>query len=433
MFEGRMREMLETEKRLTSRLDRLPDTYRFSTGTFADEKPDLYRMLFGGSEYVKDGLLPLTEWLGKSPWSERMLGIVDDIWKHADVETQYGLIPTTNIEVHGEMLQSLSRVYWMTGDEKYLDWAIRLGDYYLLGNRHPTRSLESLRLRDHGCEVVSGLCELYAAVHFARPEKKAAYREPVHAMLDRILEIGRDEHGMLYNTIYPQTGKHAPGICDTWGYNYNGFYTVYLLDGEESYREAVRRPLLNLEEHLTDYNWGSADEYADSIEGAINLINREPVASAAAWIDTEIRDMWSKQRPNGIIEGWHGDGNSARTNIMYALWKTQGTHVRPWRKDVRVGAARAGKALCLSLYADEDWSGRLLFDTPRHKTQMQLPLDYPRINQFPEWFTVEANDTFDVQYAPNAETRRVTGASFIDGLPVQLEAGRELRLIVRKR
>ena len=50
---------------------------------------------------------------------------------------------------------------------------------------------------------------------------------------------------------------------------------------------------------------------------------------------SEIQVMWSMQdsshRPNtsqwrsyGVIEGWHGDGNFARTTIMYCLWKTQG-------------------------------------------------------------------------------------------------------------
>ncbi|MHB1308363.1 MAG: hypothetical protein ACYC23_14890, partial [Limisphaerales bacterium] len=62
-FEGRMREMLRAESRLTARLDRLPDTYRFSTRAFASPQVDLEAILFGGSEYVKDGLLPLTEWL----------------------------------------------------------------------------------------------------------------------------------------------------------------------------------------------------------------------------------------------------------------------------------------------------------------------------------------------------------------------------------
>jgi hypothetical protein len=40
---------------------------------------------------------------------------------------------------------------------------------------------------------------------------------------------------------------------------------------------------------------------------------------------------------------------------------------------------------------------------------MHLPLDYPRINQFPEWFTLPAG-------------------IHSDGLPVTLEAGRELRM-----
>ena len=45
------------------------------------------RLIFDNAEYVKDGLMPLTEWLGPSPWSERMSGIMDDIWNHAPVET----------------------------------------------------------------------------------------------------------------------------------------------------------------------------------------------------------------------------------------------------------------------------------------------------------------------------------------------------------
>jgi len=430
LFDGRMLEMLRTETRLTSRLDRLPDTWSFSKQAFASEKPNLGSIIFGSSEYVKDGLVPLTEWLGPSPWSERLLGIVDDIWKHAPVDTPGGKIPSTNVEVNGEMLQSLSRIHWMTGEKRYLEWAIRLGDYYLLGGHHPTRDVASLRLRDHGCEIVGGLCELYAAVSFADPAKKKAYEKPVHEMLDRILEVGRNEHGMLYNTINPQTGTHDKGICDTWGYNYNGIYTVYLLDKTEPYRQAVRHVLSNLKEHVTTYNWGSADEFADSIEGGINLYNREPVPSAADWLDSEIRDMWSKQRPDGVIEGWHGDGNSARTAIMYALWKTQGTTVRPWRPDVRFGAVAREGVLHISLVAQEAWSGRLLFDTPRHKTQLHLPLDYPRINQFPEWFTAEAAARYTIRGLAAGSQAAFTGKQLAEGVPVELRPGIELRLLV---
>jgi hypothetical protein len=432
LFDGRMLDMLRTETRLTSRIDRLPDTWSFSKQAFQDAEPNLPSIIFGGSEYVKDGLLPLTEWLGPSPWCDRMLGIVDDIWKHATIDTPFGKIPSENVEVNGEMLQSLSRIYWMTGDEEYLDYAIRLGDFYLLGENHPTRDFNSLRLRDHGCEIVSGLSELYAAVSFAAPEKKKAYEEPIHTIFDRILEVARDPNGMLYNTFNPKTGEHDPRFCDTWGYNYNGVYTVHLIDGTEAYREAVRHVLSNLSEHLTEHHWGSADEYADSIEGAINLYNREPVDSAATWIDSEIKDMWSVQQPDGVVEGWHGDGNSARTAIMYAFWKTGGLHVAPWRADVRVGAVLEDDTLYVSLAADEPWSGRLVFDKPRHRLQMHLPLDYPRINQFPEWYTAEA----DARYAlVGLDGQAVTdrfGVELQQGVPVELEAGKELRLTVRR-
>ncbi|MEM7600825.1 MAG: hypothetical protein AAF357_05360, partial [Verrucomicrobiota bacterium] len=126
-FEGRMKAILETEIELTSRIDRLPDTFDFATQKVAQSS--LAEVMFGSSEYIKDGLLPLTEWLGESSWHERMIGILDDMWRHAPVVTPRGNIVSRNIEVNGEMLQVLSRVYWMTGEEKYLEWAIRLGDY----------------------------------------------------------------------------------------------------------------------------------------------------------------------------------------------------------------------------------------------------------------------------------------------------------------
>jgi hypothetical protein len=432
LFEGRMLDMLRTETKLTSRIGNLPDTYSFSKGNFQDSKPDIGRIIFGSSEYIKDGLLPLTEWLGPSPWCERMIGILDDIWKHAPVETKYGKIPSTNQEINGEMLQTLSRIYWMTGEKKYLDRAVRLGDYYLLGEHHPTKNTNRLSLDDHGCEIISGLCELYATVNFARPEKKQVYQKPIHEMLDRILEIGRDEHGLFYNRINPQTGEHAGDLTDNWGYDLNGFYTVYLIDKTESYHQAVLNALGNLHQYYSEYKWerGGADGYADSIEGAINLYNREPIPSAVKWLDSQTRIMWNIQKPSGIIEGWHGDGNFARTTIMYCLWKTKGLTIRPWREDIVFGAVQQDNVLTISIRAEKKWEGKILFDTPRHKTVMKLPLDWPRINQFPEWFTVKADKSYTGHDLTSNSKAKFTGEQLHEGITLHLQAGIERRLLV---
>lgn len=432
LFHGRMLDMLHTEARLTSRVGALVDVYSFSKEGFARESVDLNAVIFDSSEYVKDGLLPLSEWLGQSPWLDRMLAIQDDIWKHAPVDTPFGKLPSTNVEINGEQLQVLARIYWLTGEEKYLRWAQRLGDYYLLGDQHPTDDFTSLRLRDHGCEIVSGLCELYVTCAFAAPDKREEYRRPVHRMCERILQIGRDDRGMLYNTIHPQTGEHASGICDTWGYNYNGIYAVYMVDHRCEYREAVRHALSNLYEEMTDYHWGSADEYADSIEGALNLYNREPVEEAARWMDSEIHDMWKPQRPDGVIEGWHGDGNSARTAIMYQFWKTQGLRIEPWREDIRLGAVLHDGKLLVSAASSEPWQGRIIFDKPRHKTVFGLPIDYPRINQFPEWFTVSDAEQLVIRPAKGEVIRASGERATSEGVPLKLEPAVEVRWVIEK-
>jgi hypothetical protein len=427
LLEGRLLDILHTEQKLTARVDRLADDYSFSKKGWRRETFNLEETIFDSAEYVKDGLMPLTEWLGPSPWSERMIGLIDDIWKNARLETPFGLVPTLNFEVNGDLLQSGARLFWFTGETKYLDWSVRLGDYYLLGADHPTRDRTELRLRDHGCEVINGLTELYLALKHARPEKAAAYRKPMHDMFDRILEAGRNEHGMLYDWINPRTGAHSQTLCDTWGYDYDGFYTMFLLDGTGAYRAATRLALGSLQAHYTNYpcEGTSADGYADSIEGAINLYNREPIASTAAWIDSQIRVMWAKQKTDGIIEGWHGDGNFARTSIMYALWKTQGVHLEPWRADVRVGASPVGGALCVTIIAGQPWEGRIVFDHPRHRQFLHLPLDYPRINQFAEWFTVVPGTLYEVE---NKGLTKWSGQDLAGGLPVKIGADAEMRI-----
>jgi len=452
LFHGTMHRMLEREMDLTSRIGHLPDAYSFSQQGFVHKEADMNRIIFGASEYVKDGLMPLTEYLGPSPWADRMIAITDDVWAHAPVETEFGALPSLNVEVNGEQLQVLSRLYWMTGEQKYLDWAIRLGDYYLLGDNHPTRDFEALRLNDHGCEIVSGLCELYASVHFALPGKKEEYRDAIHEMLDRILEVGRNEDGLFYVSVNPKTGGILENqVRDNWGYNYNGYYTVYLLDGKELYRDALLLAFSHLDKYR-DYNWesGSADGFADAIEGCLNLYNREAMEGVEDWLDSETRIMWSLQdssyrssalqwKDQGIIEGWHGDGNFARTTIMYCLWKSQGTRVHPWREDLLAGAVMDNQnpddhTLYLALRAKRSWEGRLVFDTPRSVQNMNMPLDWPRINQFPEWYTVSPGKMYDVSLdhsgSRKVDTKVYSGEELAKGLPIKLQAGELLRIKV---
>ncbi|MHC4676807.1 MAG: hypothetical protein ACYTBZ_30350, partial [Planctomycetota bacterium] len=129
-----MVDTLKAEQRLCNHLDRLPVRYDMDTGKKIVTSFDT--IIFGASEYAKDGLIPIVEITGKQyPWFDRMRGLVDDIFKHARIDTPYGKIPSKNIEVNGELLQLLPRLYSMTREPKYLDWAHRLADYYLLPGR----------------------------------------------------------------------------------------------------------------------------------------------------------------------------------------------------------------------------------------------------------------------------------------------------------
>ena len=61
-----------------------------------------------------------------------------------------------------------------------------------------------------------------------------------------------------------------------------------------------------------------------------------------------------------------------------------------------MGAVTQDGTLWVSIECDWPWRGKLVFDIPRHREYLHLPVDYPRLNQFPEWFTVEKDRKYRV-------------------------------------
>jgi hypothetical protein len=433
-FKGKALDMLKTERKLTPRIGKLPDTYSFSKKGFRNPTIDTNQMIFGAAEYMKDGLIPLTEWLGKSPWSKRMLEILDDLPLLTRVAKNihgnwYGSSAT--VEVNGDLLQVLSRMYWFTGERKYLDWAVEISDHYLNEKQLPTRALDHLRIRDHGCEIISGLCEAYIAAYYAMPEKRNQWKPLVHEMMDRILEVGRNEDGLFYDEVNPQNGKIlSPRLADNFGYTLNAYWFIANIDSTPAYRDAVIKALSSLNQKYRNHNWesGSADGYADAIEGTLNLYNREPIASVREWLDSEIKVMWAMQKPDGMIEGWHGDGNFARTSIMYCLWKTQGIVPLEWDDQLSIGAVQTSTGMKIAVSSPVGWKGKLKFDVPRHSTMMHYPADYPRINQYQEWFVVEKDQMYQLNNIQAGTLNKIKGSVLAKGLDVEVKAGETIFL-----
>ena len=379
--------------------------------------------------------------MGPSPWQDRMMEMLDELHHHTEDFTtlgQYFKRASSVEEIHGEMLQTLSRVYWMTGDKKYLNWAIKIADHYLLDT--DLSQVDYLRLRDHGCEIVGGLSELFLSLYHLSHPKLEAYRPPLYRLLDRILVFGRNADGLFYNAINLQTQTVIDDrITDNWGYILNAYYTTWLVDQKVEYIDAVRKPFKALNRDYRNYNWepgaqrgqlGSHDGYADAIESGINLLNRENNPDLRLWIDSEIKVMYGMQQADGIVEGWHGDGNFARTALMYGLWKTQGARLSPWNPSLRLGAEPTPNGTCFVITAQNDWNGQLIFDSIRHKTILNLPVDYPRINQFPEWFTIDPLVNYRITASDQKLSDTYSGAKLLEGLKIKLITGQRLIIAI---
>ena len=422
--------LLQQEQALTSRVDGMPDDFAFATQTFRTREPDLDDVVFGAAEYCKDGLLPMTEWAGQGPWTARMVQLLAALIAHSTVASPAGRLPSLVLEVNGDLLQAYSRAYWLHGDPAFRTMAFRLGDHYLL--HAPLLQQPQLPLRDHGCEVIGGLSEAYVLAAATDPERRERWRAPLHALLDCVLAHGVRSDGLLHNAIAPASGKPVGnGASDGWGYVLDAVLTVAETDGDARYRDAVRDCVARVVavDCRKTPGLGGADGCADTLEGALNLLQRLPDAATFAWVDREIEQLFQLQRPDGVLEAWYGDGNSARTMWMWALQKTLGITAVPWREDVALGAARgADGSVHVSLHADFAWRGVLRFERPRADVVMHLPRDYPRINQWPEWFAVARHDACTL--VNGKERTPMTGVQLWN-LPLQLQAGQTLQLLLQ--
>lgn len=428
VFDGRMRDMLRNEIRFTNDARGLPRTLDLATGTLGES------YVFGAAEYAKDGLISVTELLGRTPWFYRMVDMTAALMQSAQVRTRFGALPDKGAEINGDLLQTLVRLAAMTGDRRFLEWAERIGDAYveeILPASHGLPAYDwdfdrhagpdRLRLRDHGNEVIVGLVLLHALETALGRPRAASYRPVLTTMIDRVL-ASANEDGMFYNEI--RCSDLAPldtGISDNWGYIYGAVYTFHMVTGEPTYRDAVLRVLRSLPKYRGfDWERGRQDGYADTIESALYLVNREPVPEAIDWIESEMKTLVAFQKPDGLVEGAYPDGNWLRTALVYALWKTQGTWVEPWRPGVRLGAARDREALYVAIDAAKPWSGLLRFDRARHHRVMNFDRNYVRLNEWPEWFIVDENTLYDVRSARG--TQRLLGSDLIEGIRVSAPA-----------
>jgi hypothetical protein len=370
-----------------------------------------------------------------------MRGIVDELVHRAPYDTRFGKLPSLSAEVNGELLQALSRLAYLAHDPTYIDQAVRIGDFYFQevipkSNGLPAHlwNLETgepasdvFVLSDHGNEILGGLSEL---VLFLKVDGHPAYdrfQKPLADLVNTLLDSGLNEDGVWYASIsladhQPVDKQHA----HCWGYLFNGVYTAYLITGEERFREATLRALKAVTDnptYLDDPNgsgrkYGS-NAYSDAIESAITFKNRFPDAVDWSVLDICAKRFLGRQREDGIIEDWYGDGNYVRTALMYALMKSQGTWIEPWREDVRLGAVPDGDGVLLYLEAEKPWNGRIRFDVPRHKLYFNMPLNYPRLNEWPEWFTVEMDNLYTV--AMNSEQMTRSGGELAEGVAVRVD------------
>lgn len=207
--------------------------------------------------------------------------------------------------------------------------------------------------------------------------------------------------------------------------------------GKPVYQGRIERTLQNLAKPLySNYRWegDSIDGFADSIEGALYLLNRLPVDKGISWVNDEMsNNVVYADEPLETASLWGTmklQANGVRTTLIHALMHTRGVIARPWRKGMMLGVCEASNGVVVVIKADADWSGRLVFDIPRHREYMGFRHDWPRMNTMPEWFIVELDRLYNVKEFSKKSAQEYSGKQLHEGLNVELKAGEEKVILV---
>src|SRR6476659_9067031 len=96
--------------------------------------------------------------------------------------------------------------------------------------------------------------------------------------------------------------------------------------------------------------------------------------------------------------------------------KSQGVRPERWEPGIGVGAVRDGERLRLVLQMPAP--RRIRFDFARHRRVLNFDKNYVRLNEFPEWFTVDENRLYRLRDAGTTE-RVVLGSELVAGIVMQ--------------
>lgn len=430
-----------------------PENISLDTRQPVEIEPE--KAMLGVVEYAKDGLLPLLEALGPDPWLYRLREVMDAVIIASATPTPNGVIPSAAAEVNGSALQALARLTWAADDPRYLEAGRRIAAAYLQHALPTTEYLPPHRwdfmenesigprrfyLGDHGNEIVAGLVEWHRVeVRLGLPESEA-HHEAINKMLDRLLQKGRSPEGLWYSIIDVPSGKvRDKDFNDNWGYLGQAY-----LDQAAAERstpggnlataarfEQAAHTMLRAVTQVDFYEWdnGDMDGYADTLESALYLLRYVDDPVAADWVDEQVAVLYGFQKDDGSVTDENIDGNFVRTVLQYGLSLTRGTRIEPWSPAVALGAAPDGACLQVHLHASDLWRGELLFDVPRHRLNMKLDTDYPRLNQWAEWWTVESDRRYAVTLQ-DGTVLNVEGSTLAAGLPLTVAPGNSYQLQV---
>ena len=276
---------------------------------------DPEEIAFDTAELLKDGFMPLQEWIGQDPFLAISVAMADKLIPLCQRKTEHGLICARRSEINGDLMMVLSHLWLITGKEHYREFAKKMVDAYVydifprFGGLFPEKlpnNLDqpgqfSLVMGDHANEIVQGFGDYcYALFQKKHPDFNWCLQE-FNSLIKFSLQAPRGPEGLWFRKAHiPKQEKDTDARSDVWGYLVNSFRLYDFLAKTPTYNQEVKRIIAGVIS-LGAYPWENNfyDGNADAIESMIYSLPYEEDEKLEQWIDSETQRMFSKQAHNG--------------------------------------------------------------------------------------------------------------------------------------
>lgn len=407
------------ERRVIGRWQGLPDDFSLASRSWVESQPDPRRSMNYAATYAAEGVLPVVEQVGRGIWFDRLRELAETVEGQALVTSDFGPLPSDELATLGRWIEVGARLYELTGEERHLDFTVRLAQACtrevmarsggLLPARWDFATHQAAgrgEVEEGAAPLLRGLGEAMRVARAARPEVARGLHPAVASLAERVRPgaTAGDPPGRLRAAL-----TLAAGL------------------GEDEARSWARAALRHASEATVASRRAAGRSPAAALDDTVAAFALAGERSDEGLVERLLPNFFGRVRERVDADASIVEAREVRSALAVGRFWTQGFRAEPWNPELRFGAVNEGGSTWLAVVSPASWTGRLIADQSRRVTSVKTASKAIESAGVEEWFTAVPGRVYAVS-VDGGPAENWTGSRLRDGLFLELKVGVPVRI-----